>query len=296
MDDTSLAEWLRLRELADWKSRSAVLTSAVTAMLPHDRPVHVLDLATGTGSNFRFLLERLPRRQRWLLVDRSEALLAEVVERTASWADARGYQVQATGNGFTIRDAQLDCHVERHALDLGKLDAPEIFAGRHLVTASALLDLVSAPWLRLLAARCSEVDARVLFTITYDGRSACIPPEPEDDLVRRLFNDHQNRDKGLGGPAEGPRAAGCAQRCFADAGYHVLSEPSDWILGPDDAALQRPLIDGWAEAALEMAPQLADPIAAWRSRRHAHVNADRSHIVVGHRDVVGSPRPVMAIS
>ena len=170
-------------------------------------------------------------------------------------------------------------------MNLGTLDNREIFAGRHLVTASALLDLVSAEWLRALADRCRASGAAALFTITYNGRSSCAPAEPEDDLVRDLMNRHQKTDKGLGGPALGPDAVSCAEQQFAEAGYLVRREPSDWTLGPEVSALQRMLIDGWAQAATEMAPDHSATIARWRERRLAHVDAGRSRIVVGHDDL-----------
>lgn len=286
MDDAALALWLRLRERADWSARNSALTRAVTAALPRDEPVKVLDLATGAGSNLRYLVERLPPRQQWLVIDRSRALLSTLAERTRAWAEERGYAVRAARTGFTMRGDQLDCAVELRVEDLGAFDEEAgIFEGRHLVTASALLDLVSAAWLRTLAARCRAVGASALFTITYDGRIACVPEEPEDEQVRTLLNQHQGRDKGLGGPAEGPGAAARAERCFADQGYRVTNVSSDWVLGAEDAELQRPLIEGWAEAAIEMAPELSAAIGSWRERRLAHLDAGRSHIVVGHRDV-----------
>jgi hypothetical protein len=300
MDDAALSLWLQLREPRDWKARSVALTQAIAAAMPRDRPVSVLDLATGAGSNLRYLAERLPRHQRWLLIDRSAALLSEVEGRTRAWADERGYRMRsdvqqgdgfssaeasAAAAGFSVTGPQLDCLVERRAQDLGTLHDPRIFSGRHLVTASALLDLVSETWLRTLASRCRAVGAAALFTITYDGRSSCVPAEPEDEMVRGLMNEHQRRDKGLGGPAAGPDAARCAVRCFVEEGYRVESEASDWQLGPRDAAMQRTLIDGWARAASEAAPREAESIDAWRRRRLAHVDAGSSHLVVGHRDV-----------
>lgn len=285
MDDTALGIWLSLREQADWKARSVALTNDVAAKLPPDRPVHVLDLATGTGSNFRYLAERLPSPQRWLLIDRSQALLSNLEGRTRAWAKARDYAVQSHFAGFSVAGRQLDCWADTRAQDLGTLSDPAIFEGTHLVTASALLDLVSEAWLRTLASRCRAAGAAALFTITYDGRFSCVPPEPEDELVRSLMNTHQRRDKGLGGPAEGPDAAACAERCFAEKGYTVRSEQSDWWLGPDVAHMQRVLIDGWTEAASEVSSCEADTIASWQARRLAHVEVGRSRLVVGHRDL-----------
>src|SRR5262245_61710406 len=73
----SLSEWLALREAADAAARSEPLTRAVVERLPRDRPVRAVDLGTGTGSNVRYLMPRLPpNAQQWMLVDRDRALLA----------------------------------------------------------------------------------------------------------------------------------------------------------------------------------------------------------------------------
>jgi len=283
--DESLSHWLGLREPADAMARSEALTRAIAGAMPSSQQVCVLDLATGTGSNIRYLMDRLPGRQRWLAVDRDAALLAELSERMSSWGAAKSYTVRTEPGLCIIRGASLECDIETRQMDLGALEDREIFAGRHLVTASALLDLVSAQWLRALAAQCRAAGTSALFTISYNGRSSCDPAEPEDDIVRDLMNQHQRRDKGLGGPAAGPDAVACAERCFAEAGYSVQREPSDWTLGPDVPALQRMLIDGWAHAATEMLRDRPATIASWRARRLAHVDAGRSRLVVGHDDL-----------
>lgn len=283
--DEGLSEWLRRRETADAIARSTALTEAIVDALPIGEPLRILDLATGQGSNVRFLAEHLPGSQHWLAVDRSTALLAALGDKMAEWGAARGCAVHRSGELCSIRGADVDCDVQTQRMDLGTLNGREIFAGRHLVTASALLDLVSESWLMTLAARCWEVGAVALFTISYNGRSSCFPDEAEDAQIRDLMNQHQRSDKGLGGPAAGPDAAVCAQRCFEDAGYHVRRERSNWILAPADADVQRTLIDGWALAATEMAPDCARLIEAWRERRLAHVDAGRSHLTVGHDDL-----------
>lgn len=285
MDD-ALAQWLALRERADAAARSACLTDIIANAVGGDEPLDVLDLATGTGSNIRYLVERLGiGRQRWLAVDRSEELLAQLRTSMALWGASRGYDVAIDGHGCAIRGGRLDCEVTTRCLDLGSLDTQALFANRHLVTASALLDLVSDRWLQSLAARCREAGAAALFAITYDGCSSSSPPDPEDAMVLDRFNQHQRTDKGLGGPAAGPDAARHATRCFAAEGYQVQTERSDWTLDSADAELQRQLVEGWASAASEIAPAEAAAIADWRTRRLVHVHAGRSRIVVGHEDM-----------
>jgi SAM-dependent methyltransferase len=273
--DNTLTRWLQLREPADTAARSSTLTAALLPALTATAaagPLRVLDLGTGTGANVRYLAPRLPGRQQWLAVDRNPALLAQLPARLSLLTAAHGGEPP-------------HCDIATRVVDLDTLDDDSLFAGRHLVTASALLDLASESWLTTLAARCRAVGAAVLFALSYDGSSTCWPAEPEDDMVRGLLNRHQRRDKGLGGPAAGPDAAAWAVRCLADAGYHVRAEPSRWILGSSEHELQQELVDGWHRAAIEVIPDAAGTIARWHTRRRAHIDGNRSQIVVGHVDI-----------
>jgi hypothetical protein len=273
MGDFSAA-WLQLREPIDHRSRSAALTTRVLEALPVDE-LGILDLACGTGSNLRYLrgqvlhfnIQNAEREKArpdpdWLLIDHDPSLIA---------------LVPAAPNVTTLQR------------DLASLDA-SLFEGRALVTGSALLDLVSHAWLRSLAARCRAHGSAALFALTYDGRMACEPGEPEDSLVRELVNRHQETDKGFG-PALGPGAVSAAVDLFQAAGYDVRTAPSDWVLSCASApdALQEQLIDGWAEAAAAIAPDRAAMVAAWRRRRLDHVASGRSRLVVGHHDLAAIP-------
>jgi hypothetical protein len=258
------AEWLALREPVDAAARSRVLAAAAAESLGRTRPVRALDLATGTGSNVRFLAGYLPFEQEWLLVDADEQLLRRLPSRLP---------------GLRFDAKIVDLNVLAHA---GIID------GRALVTASALLDLVSDRWLAMLAGACARAGATVLFALSYDGRILLSPEDPQDARVRELVNAHQRTDKGFG-PALGPDAVVRAEEHLARAGYRTRRESSDWVLGEaDHRQLQGELIVGWAVAAREMAPQDESAIAGWRDRRLGHLTAGRSAVIVGHVDLLGT--------
>src|SRR5438552_18584355 len=104
-----------------------------------------------------------------------------------------------------------------------------------------------------------------------------------------LLNRHQERsDKGFG-PAAGPDAVDSAERAFAAAGYRAQRAASDWHLPPDARDLQRQLMQGWTDAALEIEPGSGAMIADWHARRVAHLDAGRSRIVVCHEDLAAFP-------
>jgi hypothetical protein len=246
------AEWLALREPADIAARSHALAKFVA------RSGRMLDLGGGTGANIRYLSSRLPSPQFWTIVDDDQALLS-----------------RAPLNATSV------------LTDLNRaLDDLELFDGCALVSASALLDLVSEQWLQKLVTRCEAAGAAVLFALSYDGRIVCSPEDPEDEGVRRLANEHQKREKGIGA-ALGPEAGARAVALLNAAGYTTRQETSDWKLTSDMRSLQIELIKGWASAAAEIAPGSASAIDDWRSRRLQHVADGRSRIVVGHLDVAG---------
>jgi hypothetical protein len=280
------AEWLALREGADAAARSENLTRRLARALAPRTELRILDLGTGAGANVRYLAERLEApRQEWLLVDRDEHLLDTCLDRIGRWTVEAGGHIGLQPHGLEVNVHDRACRVVTRALDLDRVEVlSDLCAGRDLVTASALLDLASVSWLHAMADACRKARSSVLFALTYDGRIVCDPEDPADETLRRLVNRHQRTNKGLG-IAAGPDATSVARQCFGDAGYEVHDEAADWGLTPRSASLQRALIDGWAEAAGEIAPERAAEIDAWRDRRLEHVDLGRSSIVVGHRDL-----------
>jgi len=286
------ADWLTLREPFDAAARAATLVAKLgrrVATGTTEAPQHVVDLGCGTGANLRYLAPKLGGVQHWRLVDHDGALLEAALAITSGRARARGAEVQRQGPEVTILATDFTCRVQCEPRDLGargaSLTGIELPQGG-LVTASALLDLVSNDWLKALAACCHDARAAVCFALSYDGRAVCKPAEPDDGEVLELFNRHQLGDKGFGA-ALGPAAAAAARSAFAARGYHTRELPSDWQIGPQHRAMQRALLDGWLGAAQETAPSRKSQLADWHARRCAHLDAERSQLRVGHVDLIG---------
>jgi SAM-dependent methyltransferase len=270
--DSFAADWLALREPVDHRSRPDGFLASLDAWLAARGSAHVLDLGSGTGSNLRYLAPRLTISQQWTLVDRDAALLARS-------ADAGGARIPGVESIECVRG-----DVAREGLD-------EI-RGADLVTASALLDLVSAAWLDQLVNACSGAGCAALFALTWDGEIAWSTQDagsdPDDALVLEAVRAHQRRDKGLG-PALGSTAAAAAERAFRTAGLRTWMMPSPWRLGPRDAELVRALVDGWGSAAAEQRPRQAPRIRAWSERRRRATRAGTLGLVVGHLDLLAFP-------
>jgi hypothetical protein len=205
------------------------------------------DLGGGSGAMGRWLAPRLPGPQHWVVHDRDPALLE-----------------------LAVANPPAEATVEARLSDITRL-TPRDLAGASLVTASALLDLLTADELAAMLRACAGLP--MLLTLTVTGRATLSPAEPLDARIGAAFNDHQRRDGRLGPDAVEQLPAGAVVR------------PSPWRLDAAHADLMAEWLDGWITAACEQEPALAVEAAAYRERR----SAGKLAVTVDHADVLVLP-------
>ncbi len=250
------AAWLGLREAADAAARAPDLVERVRrhlAVRPRaGRPrLTIHDLGSGTGSMGRWLAPQLPGPQHWIMYDRDADLLAQAT------ADMMG--TAADGAPVTV---------ETRRRDITRLAADDL-DGACLVTASALLDMLTAEEVERIVAACASAGCPTLATISVIGRVELTPPDP------------------LGGRSLlGPDAVEACVEAFGRRGLSVLVRFSPWRLGTDQADLTSEWFRGWVAAACEQRPELARPVTAYAPRRLADAAAGRLGVVVHHNDLL----------
>ncbi|WP_225839985.1 class I SAM-dependent methyltransferase [Streptomyces sp. NK08204] len=273
-------EWLRLREPADAAARAHELLDPLRSGLS-GRPgpsrlsgpgpaggLVVHDIGCGTGSMGRWLAPRLEGAQHWILHDRDPHLL-----HFAAVASPRS---AADGSRVTV---------ETRCGDVGRLTARAL-AGAALVTASALLDVLTREEVVALVGACAGAGCSALFTLSVAGRVDLSPSDPLDAEITEAFNAHQRRTGLLG-----PDAAAVAGEAFAERGATVRVHPSLWRLGPAQSELTAQWLRGWVGAAVEQRPRLAGAAERYLQERLAACEAGELRVVVHHSDLLALARP-----
>lgn len=263
--------WLSLREPADAAARAPQLLDLLRRRLPDVPRLVVHDLGSGTGSMGRWLAGRLPGRQHWVMHDHDPQLL--------DLAAATMVETAADGAPVTVTTRQRD---------LAALTADDL-AGACLVTASALLDVLTRREVDQLAAACVAAGCPALLTLSVVGTVQLTPDDPLDAEITAAFNAHQRRRTG-GRHLLGPDAADAAAQAFARFGAAVQVRPSPWRLGPEQSTLMCEWLRGWVAAACAQRPELAG--AAYLERRLAAATAGELQVVVGHRDLLAHHGPL----
>ncbi|GIJ76331.1 hypothetical protein SAMN05443287_102153 [Micromonospora phaseoli] len=261
------AQWLALREPADVAARSTELVDTVRAALTGGRPFVVHDLGAGTGSLGRWLAPLLPGPQHWILYDQDLGLLNR----------ARAGMPVTAADGAPVT-------VETRQGDLTRLTATEL-ADAALVTASALLDMLTAEEVDQLVAACAKAGCPTLFLISVTGTVRLTPADPLDAEVAAAFNAHQRRTVN-GRRLLGPDAAEHCAAAFARHGVAADVRPSPWRLGPDQAALAAQWFTGWLDAARAQRPELTDRTREYARRRLTEAENGRLGVMVDHADLL----------
>jgi hypothetical protein len=262
------SDWLALREGEDARARSVDLAQA--AALISGRPGLVHDLGSGTGSLMRWLAPRLPGPQTWILHDWNAALTNEALAGRRP-CDADGHPVAARA----------------HTGDLGGLTAADL-EGATLVTASALLDVLTFSESLAIARACVEAASPAFFSLSVTGRVDLVPSDPRDAWFEFAFNEHQERESGQR-RLLGPEGGSTMRRLFELAGWNVREASTVWRLGSDDPRLLEAWFDGWVDAAVEQRPELRDDAPPYRELRAAQQSRGGLAVTVHHTDLLVWP-------
>lgn len=272
--------WLALREPADTSARNRKVLSACAEAFVSRPRLAICDLGAGTGASVRAFADLLPANQRWTLVDHDADNLAAALLALTAWADeALTDEGWAQDGGVLLRHngKRLDVRTRVHDFARNPACWPQ---GTDLITASALIDLVSAPWIESFTAALAAERLPLLATLTADGNIEGHPPHGLDEAVALSFRTHQTRDKGFG-PSAGAEAGLLLERALAKAGYRLTAGESPWILDPETGTLLRATAQGIAGAVAETGMIETALLADWLR----YQGRDAHQLIIGHRDV-----------
>lgn len=286
------ADWLRQREPFDIASRSQALAAGFRTALLRPRPSHsalrIMDLACGSGANFRALAPVLQVDQEWLMVDHDPLLLAAQHTEIARWAARHGWPCQDQAGALSIHVGPTRWLVRCQQLDLARdLEKLDLASCDGLVT-TAFLDLVSAAWLDRLSTLMTQSRRPMLATLTVDGRRTWSPGRSADRLIADAFLSHQGGDKGFG-PSLGVEATSHLAANLAKAGYQVSTLASDWTIAPEHREMLLAMAKEAAAVGIEANPANAHVVSDWLAHRLTDAQQGLLSLNVGHLDLLAVP-------
>ena len=264
-------DWLALREPEDAAARSLDLALIAAELLP-DGPIVVHDLGSGTGSMMRWLAAVLPGPQTWFLHDWNADLTEQAIHHQRP-SDRDNVQISVFGRTG----------------NLAHLSAEDV-AGGSLVTASALLDVLTSEEIHTIVGACLAAHTPALLSLNVTGGVQLNPRDERDTAFENAFNAHQAR-LANGRRQLGRYAPSLARRLFVEAGWQVRQSTTLWRLNHRQPGLLGEWFSGWVDAAVEQEPQLRDEADRYRQDRLAQIELGDFSASVDHVDLLAWPRP-----
>jgi hypothetical protein len=263
--------WLALREPADAAARALELAERLGRQPPATGGWLIHDLGCGTGAMGRWLAPLLSGPQHWVLHDHDADLLKVAVVRLPGSA----------ADGAIVS-------VEARRSDIAGLHTEDL-AGASVITASALLDVLTEEELARLIGVCAGVGCPLHLTLSVVGRVELVPSDALDRRIAAAFDAHQRRVTERG-RLLGPDAVPFAVAEFARRGFEVVVRSSPWRLSAARADLIAEWLTGWVAAACEQEAELAAAADSYARRRLAQATSGDLAVTVDHADLLASPR------
>jgi hypothetical protein len=271
-------DWLATRRAADGAAREASrpLVRDLAGRLAGESAVALVDLGAGTGANPAWLAPALADAgaptQHWVLVDHDRELLAS--------GDVPRHEA-------VVSATRVEGGVETLAAVLVSLPRPRV------VSCSALLDLLTPGQIQQCVADVVAGADAALLALTVSGTFRIDPAHPDDDLLVRAFNAHQQRTVDLQAePLAGPDGWRVAAAAFRGAGWLVSEALTPWHLGP----AQEPLLRRWMAERVEAAAETVscDAVATsqverWWQDRSSQIDRGVVTAEVDHVDLLALP-------
>ena len=199
--------WLFQREKIDNISKNKLIIKKINRYFKSDQNIKLMDLGTGTGSNFRFLSKKIvQKKQHWTLIDISKKSLLAAKNKIS---------ISNKIESLSIINKNLIKNINQ--VDFNEFD---------IVTGSAFLDIMPLDWFKKFYQQNKKTKI-IYFAINYDGFFQFYPKHKHDKKVLHLFNNDQKSIKYKKVKAVGPDCTKIIEKQFLKT-HKTFSFNSNW--------------------------------------------------------------------
>ncbi|MEQ8706997.1 MAG: class I SAM-dependent methyltransferase [Phaeodactylibacter sp.] len=289
--DTHFAtNWLEERYRFDVAARNPRVEAACLQYFSDHTSVSIIDIGAGTGANFIYLAEKLPQSQQWALLELNPTLLKHARERLKIWGAAKGYAVSESTQELHFKKSQQ--HISVRFVNGSFLELPQLLPLQryHLVTASAVFDLLSKEMLQRLVQTFHGNRLALLATLNYESMSY-LPADAADEHWTGLYEKHMQRSQDFG-RALGPDCASYLEHCYKELPKdQLLRAPSRWQIEPGDAAMHQHMLEFLERSLNEMASigHSGQELQQWLQQKHQCLQDRQLRLTVTHSDLFTAP-------
>lgn len=278
-------DWLQERFVFDNRARNVEVENACLSFFKHKKVLNIIDLGSGSGASFLYLVEKFNQDQHWTFVELNPQLAKASLDRIVGVAHEKKWPFERKEK---LLNLQLPhCNVTIQVVNGSFLELEDWvdLSAIDLATAAAVFDLLSLEMLQGLLHLLVQHGLSLLSTINYAGMRLA-PGSPEDIYYADLYSKHMQRDQPFG------RSLGsdCSKEMiawFVKNNIQAISGASNWHVGPGDGAMHHFLLEYIEGAVPEMLSSTSElrRFIDWSQQKRALLENGDLEIEVLHFDL-----------
>lgn len=281
--------WLQERFDFDSQARNQVVEAACVNFFAQKNTIHIVDIGSGTASNFLYLSNRFPQNQYWTFIELNLDLIQAAKTNIEHFAQSNDYTLTEKEEIYFLKkqDKEISIQIKSVSfLDLSKAVDLKIV---DLVCAGAVFDLLNVPMFEEMATSLLANEVALLATINYQGL-LFKPAAVEDKKYIDYFEAHMTRPQHFG-QAMGPSCTKHMLDFYRSKKINTVVGKSNWQIQTSDLSMRNYLLNYLEEGIEAMLSSMDEKMAFqdWFKQKKALLNLPAYSLIVAHQDIFAPP-------
>ncbi len=191
------SSWLDERYQYDVDARNKSVEQFCLEHFSNLTKIQIVDVGSGTGSNFINLSGKLKQNQHWTFLEQDESLILHSLERIKKEFNQRGFTITQKNDELHLQNISQEITIQTvngSLLDINRLID---LNNTDLITASAIFDLFSIEQFKFFSDQVHREKVSVLSTLNYTSMRF-EPSLDSDKQFIDLYNAHMKRKQSFG--------------------------------------------------------------------------------------------------
>ncbi len=223
------SSWLDERYQCDVNARNKKVEQFCLEHFSSLTKIQIVDVGSGTGSNFINLSEKFNQNQHWTFLEQDKNLILHSLKRIKKEFNQKGFTITQKNDALHLQNLSQEIIIRTVNGSLLDIDKLIDLNNTNLITASAIFDLFSIEQFKVFSNQAHQKKVSVLSTLNYTAMHF-EPPTASDNKFIGLYNAHMKREQSFG-TGMGSDCYANMESYYATNNIATITGDSDWDLG-----------------------------------------------------------------
>ena len=276
--------WLDERYRFDAVARNPTIEQKFLHSLPSKDTISLVDVGAGSGANGRYLMEKIPANQQWVLIEQNPDFSKASLQVLQQHARHQGYTSFLEQDTLTLQTPTKTIQVNAKQGSLLEIENMTDLSHTDAVVANAVFDLFTPHQFDTFVSTIARYQLIFLSTLNYENMHFS-PNTPQDEKMIALYHAHMLRPQTVG-TAMGPDCIPQISEILKKYRYAVDTGSSIWNIHSKDEKMMQYLLNFMESSITELPPSPEDALLLQQWVKQKEEAADFT-LTIEHQDILG---------